>query len=125
MEKQTLAVMAKLLSVLAGAGVRSTDKPKHFLKLMNVDMSHSILRAPLILASLYGSSPKSDIKTSRMILSGIGAFYLAMAATGLSDKKVGGALPSKLTNFDIVYHIGVGATALWLGMRQGRMMKNN
>lgn len=123
MEKQSLAVIAKVLSTLAAAGFKPTSKPKHLMGIMNVDTAHSILRVPLILSSLYGSSPKLDIKTSRSIIAGIGAFYLAMATAGIADKKVGGTLPSKLTNFDIVYHVGVGAIALWLGTRQGRMMK--
>jgi hypothetical protein len=125
MEKTTLKLMAKLLGVLATAGFMQSKQPKHFLKAMNVDTSHSILRTPLILAALYGGSKKSDLKSARFILASIGVFYLAMGTAGVADKKVGGALPSKLTNFDIVYHLATGAAALWLGTRAGRMMKSD
>jgi hypothetical protein len=46
-----------------------------------------------------------------------------MGSAGIADKKVGGLLPSRLTNFDIAYHLVVGAGAIWLGARPGRMIK--
>jgi hypothetical protein len=109
-----------VLLVLAGFVLDN----KHLLKLMNVDVSHSILRIPLAVLLLYGGS-KASLETTRMILLGVGIFYMIMGATGLADRKVGGALPSGLTDFDIAYHFVVGAGAIWLGARPGRMMKTS
>jgi hypothetical protein len=123
MEKATLNIIAKVLEVLIAAGFLQRKQPKRLLKMMNIDTSHSVIRVPLLLASLYGGSTKSDIKAARYMLTAVGAVYVAMGAAGAADKKVGGALPSRLTNFDIVYHFAVGGAALWLGTRAGRMMK--
>lgn len=95
---------------------------KHFLKLMNTDTSHSALRVPLTAALLYAGT-QTDLRATRTILLGVGFFYIAIGTAGLIDKKVGGALPSGLTKFDVLYHLAVGAEALWFGGRPGRMMK--
>ena len=123
MEKLSLKLGAKLLMILAADGFIRKQSPKHFMGLMNTDVAHSIIRVPVVLAALMGSLPKNDVKTSRAVLTGVGVFYLVIGTVGLADRKLGGALPSKLTGFDIVYHFVAGAAALWLGTRPGRMMK--
>lgn len=120
MEKLMSLKLGSLLVVLTVAGFFL--KQKHLLKLMNVDTTHSMLRLPLTAALLYGGT-NTDLKTTRKILLAVGLFYIAMGSAGAVDKKVGGLLPSGLTNFDIVYHFVVGAGAIWLGARSGRMMK--
>ncbi len=120
MEKQTSVFLGGFLSVLTFAGF--TARNKHLLKLLNVDTNHSVLRMPLTAALLYAGT-QADLKTTRKILTGVGIFYVAMGSAGLVDKKVGGLLPSGLTNYDIVYHFAVGAGSLWLGSRSGRMLK--
>jgi hypothetical protein len=90
---------------------------------MNVDTQHSMLRIPLTLALLYAGSQQTSLKDTRGILTFVGVFYLAVGAAGSIDRRLGGMLPSRLTGFDLVYHFGVGALALWLGGRSGRMMK--
>jgi hypothetical protein len=97
---------------------------KHLIKLMNIDTSHSILRVPLAIALLYGGT-KADLDLTRLILFGVGGFYIAMGTAGLVDKKVGGAIPSGLTSFDVGYHLLTGAAAIWLGTRPGRMTKSS
>jgi hypothetical protein len=108
---------------LSGFTMQHKKRPKHLLGLMNVDRQHSVLRVPLTLSLLYAGSQRASLKDTRAILSFIGVFYLTMGVVGCFDRKVGGALPSKLTNFDLVYHFGTGALALWLGVRSGRMIK--
>lgn len=123
MEKLLSRTISAGLVVLTLSGFVKSDGPKHLFGLMNVDTQHSILRIPLTLALLYAGSNQAPLKSTRTILTGIGMFYIAMGVAGSLDKRVGGALPSKLTNFDLLYHLGVGACALWLGKRSGRMMK--
>jgi hypothetical protein len=123
MEKVFSLGLGIALSALTMSGFAQRNPPKRFLGLMNVDTQHSVLRIPLTAALLYAASSKSTLKDTRSILTGVGVFYLAMGAVGTIDKSVGGTLPSRLTNFDIVYHFGVGGMALWLGSRSGRMMK--
>lgn len=123
MERQFSSILGAALAVLALDGFAKRDFPKHFLGLMNVDTPHSVLRVPLTVVLLYGGLRQSSLKTTRSILSFVGMFYIAMGAAGSMDKSVGHVLPSKLTKFDVVYHFAVGAAALWLGKRSGRMMK--
>jgi hypothetical protein len=124
MEKNFSTMLGVGLALLMSAGFVKSEKPKHLLGLMNVDTQHSILRIPTTLALLYAGSRNTSLKNTRMILSRAGMLYLLIGTIGSVDKKAGGALPSKLTNFDLVYHFVVGASALWLGMRSGRMMKD-
>jgi hypothetical protein len=124
MEKNFSTMLGVGLAVLMSAGFVKSEKPKRLLHLMNVDAQHSVVRAPLTLLSLYGGSRHASLRETRAILSLIGLFYLAMSAAGCIDRKAGGILPSKLTNFDLLYHFTVGASALWLGSRSGRMMKD-
>jgi hypothetical protein len=122
MEKQMSLSLGFALTFLTLAGfVLNT---KHLMKLMNIDVSHSVLRFPLAAAALYGST-HTRLETTRAILFAIGIFYVFMGTAGLADKKVGGTLPSGLTNFDIVYHFVVGAAAIWMGARSGRMMRSS
>jgi hypothetical protein len=111
------------LAMLTLSGFAQRQQPKRFMGVMNVDTQHSVLRVPLTVALLYAGSRQAPLKNTRVILSFVGVFYLAMGAAGLVDKSVGGTLPSKLTRFDVGYHFGVGALALWLGSRNGRMLK--
>lgn len=120
MEKYVSLKLGAVLALLTVAGFFL--KQKHLLRLMNIDTTHSMLRLPLTAALLYGGT-NTDLKTTRKVLFAIGLFYMAMGSAGTVDKRVGGLLPSGLTNFDIVYHFAVGAGALWLGVRSGRMMK--
>lgn len=122
MEKLFSIILGMGLSVLTASGFAKRTFPKHFLG-MNVDTQHSVLRVPLTLALLYAGSSQAPLKTTRAILSFVGVFYLAMGAVGSINKSVGGTLPSKMTNSDIGYHLGVGALAVWLGTRRGRMIK--
>lgn len=124
MEKLFSTMLGAVLAMLTLAGFVKHDEPKHLLGLMNIDTRHSMLRVPLTLALLYGGSSHSTLKRTRKILSFVGMFYLAVGAAGSIDKKVGCILPSKLTNFDLLYHFKVGSAALWLGSRSGRMMKD-
>ena len=121
MEKATSLFFGVFLSVLTVAGFLLPRK--HFLKLMNVDKTHSMIRIPLAMALLSGSLPVTKMKITREILLGTGIFYIVMGTAGLADKRVAGLLPSGLTKFDIVYHYATGAAAIWLGARSGRMMK--
>lgn len=123
MEKNFSTALGIGLALLMAAGFAKNKKPKHFLGLMNVDTQHSILRIPTTLASLYAGSRPTSLKDTRTILSLVGLLYLAIGTVGSMDRRAGGALPSKLTGFDLLYHFTVGASALWLGSRSGRMMK--
>jgi small-conductance mechanosensitive channel len=120
MEKGLSLTLGTTLSVLAIAGF--VMPKKHFVRLMNVDVNHSVLRVPLTLALLYAGT-HADLKVTRKILCGIGVFYVCVGSAGLADKRVGGLLPSGLTSFDIVYHFAVGLGAIWMGNRPGRMLK--
>lgn len=124
MEKKFSTFVGAGLVLLTFSGFIKDDRPKHLFGLMNVDEQHSLLRIPLTLALLYAGSSQSTLKDTRTILSAVGVFYIVMGAVGSIDRKVGGTLPSKLTNFDLVYHFVVGAFALWLGARSGRMLKD-
>jgi len=123
MERTFSSKLGVGLALLTFSGFVKSKTPKHLLGLMNVDTQHSMLRVPLTMALLYAGSNQSTLKNTRAILTGIGIFYFAIGAIGYKDKSVGGVLPSKLTNFDLIYHFGVGASALWLGSRSGRMVK--
>lgn len=123
MEKKFSTALGLGLAVLMSAGFIKTKKPKHFLGLMNIDTQHSTLRVPVTAALLYAGSRRASLKDTRTILALTGLLYLAIGAIGTVDKKAGGTLPSKLTNFDLAYHFVVGVSALWLGRRSGRMMK--
>lgn len=123
MEKVFSSILGVGLLVLTTSGLAKRKFPKRLLGLMNVDTQHSVLRVSLTSALLYAGSRQTPLKSTRAILSFVGVFYIAMGVVGSIDKKVGGTLPSKLTNFDVGYHLGVGALALWLGRRSGRMMK--
>lgn len=117
MEKQVSLSLAGIIAALAVAGLVQKKKPKHVMD-MNADTNLSILRVPMTLALLYGGNPKTSSRVTRGILSGVGLAYLALGMAGLFDRKVGGMLPSKLTNFDLAYHFIVGLGALALGSRR-------
>jgi hypothetical protein len=120
MEKPLSLSLGVTLAFLTLAGfVLDT---KQLMKLMNIDVSHSMLRVPLTALLLCGGT-KTRLDTTRSILLGVGIFYVFMGSAGLADKKVFGLLPSRLTNFDIVYHFAVGAGAIWMGSRSGRMLR--
>jgi hypothetical protein len=119
-EKFVSVKLGVTLVILTLAGFTNT---RHLFRLLNVDANHSYLRIPLTAALLYAGSPAARLKTTRQILLSVGVFYFAIGAIGSADRKVGGLLPSKLTNFDIFYHFAVGAGAVWLGARPGRMVK--
>jgi hypothetical protein len=119
MEKLMSLSMGMFVAFLTLLGFVQRDK--HFAGVMNVDTTHSAMRLPITLALLYGA--KTNLKTTRCILLSVGAVYVGMGCAGLIDKKVGGLLPSKLTNFNIVYHLVAGAAAVYMGGRSGRMMK--
>lgn len=123
MEKNFSTILGAGLTLLMVAGFAKSEKPKHLLGLMNVDTRHSVLRIPTTLALLYASSHHTPLKSTRTVLSLTGLLYLVIGTIGSMDKKAGGLLPSRLTNFDLVYHFVVGASALWLGSRSGRMMQ--
>lgn len=123
MEKKFSSTLAIGLTLLAASGLVMRKKPKHAAGLMNVDMQHSVLRLPLILLLTYGSSRPVSLRDTRTILAFVGLFYLVIGSAGTFDRRLDGMLPSKLTKFDLVYHFAVGAAALWLGRRNGRMMK--
>lgn len=123
MEKTFSSVLGATLSVLTLSGFVQSKKPKHLLGHMNVDTQHSVLRVPLTIALLYAASEQSKLKNTRTILSYVGIFYICMGIVGTINRDVGGTLPSRLTKFDLKYHMVVGALALWLGGRSGRMMK--
>lgn len=123
MEKSFSSFLGTSLSLLTVSGFARRKVPKHLFGLMNVDTQHSALRLPLTLALLYAGSRQSSLKSTRAILSFVGLFYLAMGTAGYANRSVNGMLPSKLTKFDLAYHFGVGAVALWLGCRSGRMIK--
>ncbi|MDB5184667.1 MAG: hypothetical protein JWN38_475 [Candidatus Saccharibacteria bacterium] len=123
MEKLFSSFLGSGLVVLTAAGFAEKEQPKHLFGLMNVDTHHSILRIPLTLALLYAGSKQAPLKNTRAVLTLVGVFYVTIGSVGCIDKKVGGILPSKLTNFDLMYHFTVGTSALWLGSRSGRMMK--
>ena len=118
MEKQVSLSLAGILAGLAVAGFTHRNKPKHAMGVMNADTNHSLLRVPLTGALLYGGNPKTSPKLTRGILTGVGLLYLGIGAAGLFDRKVGGILPSKLTNFDLAYHFLVGLGMLALGSRR-------
>jgi hypothetical protein len=122
MEKQMSLSLGCTLVLLTLAGY-VLDK-KHLLRIMNIDESHSMMRTPLTLALLYAGT-QAELKTTRKILLGVGLFYVCMGTAGLADKRVGGILPSGLTNFDIIYHFAVGGGAIWMGSRPGRMMRED
>ena len=123
MERKVSLILGTGLVLLTLAGYAKRKEPKHLFGLMNVDTRHSVLRTPLTMLLLYGGAGRSPLKNTRTILSLVGALYLVIGALGSIDKKIGGTLPSKLTKFDFVYHFTIGALALWLGSRSGRMMK--
>jgi hypothetical protein len=123
MEKVFTTTAAGLLTVLTVAGFLPSSRPKRLLGIMNVDFTHSLIRVPLTLAMIYASTETADVKTTRRILTAFGVVYLVVGTVGLADRKVGSALPSGLTGFDLAYHFGTGLVALWLGTRPGRMMK--
>ncbi|GAC1373357.1 MAG: hypothetical protein NVSMB39_7730 [Candidatus Saccharimonadales bacterium] len=118
MEKQVSLTLGGVLAGLAVAGLTHDKKPKHAMDLMNVDPAHSFIRVPVVGALLYGGAPTTPAKVTRGILSGTGLLYLAIGAAGLFDRQVGGLLPSKLTNFDLVYHLAAGLGLLALGSRR-------
>jgi hypothetical protein len=123
MEKRLSLFLASALAFLSVSGFVKRKKPKHLAGLMNVDTQHSVIRLPLTLALLSAGSSQASLRKTRAILSLVGAVYLVMGTAGLIDKRVGGLLPSKQTNFDLVYHFGVGMLVLWMGTRSGKMMK--
>jgi hypothetical protein len=124
MEKRFSSILGVGLALLTVSGFAKRTLPKRFLGLMNVDTQHSVLRVPLTLALLHAGSSRTTLRHTRSVLTFVGTFYIAMGVAGSLDKSVGGTLPSRLTNFDVVYHFGVGAIALWLGGRSGRMVKS-
>jgi hypothetical protein len=124
MEKKFSTVLGIGVALLMSAGFVKSEKPKLFLGLMNVDAQHSVLRAPITLALLCAGSRRTSLRDTRIVLALTGLLYLTIGAIGSIDRKAGGTLPSRLTNFDLVYHFVTGASALWLGCRSGRMMKD-
>jgi hypothetical protein len=117
MEKRFSSILASGLTLLTLSGFVKRKKPKHLLGLMNIDTQHSILRLPLILVLLGAGSQETSLRNTRAILTFVGVFYLAIGSLGAADRRLDGVLPSKLTNFDLAYHFGVGILALWLGRR--------
>jgi hypothetical protein len=117
MEKQLSLSLAGIITALAVAGLTHRTKPKHLMGAMNVDTAHSLIRLPVLGALLYGGNPKTSSRVTRGILKGVGLMYLAIGTAGLFDRKAGGLLPSKLTNFDLAYHFAVGLGVLGLSSR--------
>jgi hypothetical protein len=125
MEKTFSTMLGCGLALLTLAGFTKRKKPKYFLGLMNVDTQHSLLRIPLTASLLYAGSRQAPLTGTRQVLTFVGKFYLAVGLIGSADRSLGRLLPSKLTNFDIGYHFGVGTVALWQGKRSGRMMRRS
>src|SRR4051812_23852516 len=99
MERTFSRILGGGLAALTLAGFVLDRKPKRWLGVMNVDTGHSVLRVPLTIALLSGSTKRTRIKTVRRILTGVGGFYIVMGILGLADDDAGGVLPSKLTPF--------------------------
>jgi hypothetical protein len=123
MEKVFSSLLGTGLSVLALSGFAQRKSPKYFLHFMNVDTQHSVLRVPLAAVLMYAGSRRTPVRKTRYILSIASLLYLTLGIAGIKDKSIFEMLPSRLTNFDLVYHFSVGTLALWLGTRSGRMMK--
>ena len=121
MEKQASLMLGGLIAALALAGF--VKKDKHAMGLMNVDVAHSVLRVPVATALLYGGNPRTSTRITRSILLGAGAVYLAIGAVGLFDRRAGGLLPSRLTNFDLGYPVVGGLLAIGLALYERQAYK--
>lgn len=116
MERRTAQILGVLVAGLAVAGLFVEDR--HFLDLMNVDVTLDMLRIPIAGALLYAGF-KGSLGLVRRVLLVVGLLYVGMGLFGLVDRELAGLLPTGLTEFDIAFHLLSGAGAAWLGTRKG------
>lgn len=110
-----LALGLGLVGLLAGE--------KQLFDFLNVDIVLDITRlvlAALLLYAVYGARNSDTIRGSLVIFA---MAYLGLGILGLIDRDVFGALPHKLSTFDIVFHLVAGLGVLGIAMGKGDRSK--
>jgi hypothetical protein len=85
----------------------------HLLKIMNVDIALDLFRLALgIMLLRVAWMAMADYMEANFALIVVALLYLGLAIAGIFSPDMGGLLPSKLTGFDIGFHIVTGLLAL-------------
>jgi hypothetical protein len=83
-----------------------------WLGLINVDLFLDVARLGLAVLLLYAVYAARDDGFTRMALLTFGMAYVLIGALGVVSPDVFGLLPSRLSGFDITFHLLAGVAAL-------------
>jgi hypothetical protein len=105
----TAKLYGLLVLVLGVVGLVAGER--QFLDFLNVDLALDFTRlalAAMLLNAVYNRDPDGE----RMGLVLVGLLYVGLGVYGVFDSTIGGILPSKLSVFDIGFHLVTGVAAL-------------
>ncbi|HYH75205.1 MAG TPA: hypothetical protein VD735_04565 [Candidatus Saccharimonadales bacterium] len=111
MQKRLAQMFGILVAVLAVLGFFVEDG--HLFGLMNANIVLDVLRVGLAGALLYAGFGRASDSFVHNVLAFTGVLYIGMAVLGLINSTLWGLLPSGLTGFDIIFHLGAGALATY------------
>lgn len=110
MGKTFVRIFAVIVTLLALVGLIAGEG--HLLGFMNIDITLDILRVVLAGLLLYAGFFSSSTQSLRVALWVFTILYLGLGLLGLISPTLWGLLPSGLTAFDAIFHLGAGAIAL-------------
>lgn len=110
MGKTLVRIFAVIVVLLAVIGLFINEGL--FLGFMNVDIALDILRLGLAVVLIYAGFISKNPQTVKWSLILFTVLYLGLGVFGLVDAKIWGLLPTGLTGFDIVFHLGAGVLGL-------------
>ncbi|HEV7951372.1 MAG TPA: hypothetical protein VGP24_16545 [Glaciihabitans sp.] len=93
--------------------------------LMNVDIALDVLRLVLAAALLYVGFARVSASAIRLVIILVGVMYVLLGLLAFADRTIFGLLPTGLTNFDIGFHLIVGAGALIVAFIPGTKSPSN
>lgn len=115
MAKKTARILGTIVLALAIVGLLAGER--QLFNLMNVDAAIDALRIPVAALLLYVGYGRVSNDTLRSALLFVGLLYVGIGFLGWGSPSLFGLLPSRLTGFDVVFHLVAGFIAIWAGVR--------
>jgi hypothetical protein len=110
LQRGVALVFAYLVAALGLIGLLAGEQ--QLLGFLNVDWPLDVARlalAALLFSALYWARDSISVRTALGIF---GVVYLGLALIGMISPTVGGLLPSRLSGFDIAFHLLAGIVAV-------------
>lgn len=117
MQRTVVKVYGVLIALLAVMGLFVNDG-SYMLGFMNADMALDWLRIALALFLLYAGFVSGEESTVRGALWTVGVLYVGMGVLALFDSTLWGLLPTKLTVFDVGFHLVTGLFAIAIAAKK-------